>query len=80
MFYLLYGVIVLLHYPIAKYREVKSGVMSLVRQNFHEECEDALNKQINVELYASYVYLSMVSRRNGSVIIFCVAIWSSDQM
>jgi len=33
--------------------------MSLVRQNFHEECEDALNKQINLELYASYVYLSM---------------------
>jgi len=36
-------------------------IMSLVRQNFHEECEDALNKQINLELYASYVYLSMVS-------------------
>ncbi|XP_012264508.1 soma ferritin-like [Athalia rosae] len=33
--------------------------MSLVRQNFHVECEDALNKQINLELYASYVYLSM---------------------
>ncbi|XP_076235868.1 ferritin 3 heavy chain homologue [Calliopsis andreniformis] len=33
--------------------------MSLVRQNFHEECEQALNKQINLELYASYVYLSM---------------------
>ncbi|XP_076676282.1 soma ferritin-like [Andrena cerasifolii] len=33
--------------------------MSLVRQNFHEECELALNKQINLELYASYVYLSM---------------------
>lgn len=37
--------------------------MSLVRQNFHEECEEALNKQINLELFASYVYLSMVSRR-----------------
>lgn len=33
--------------------------MSLVRQNFHEECEEGLNKQINLELYASYVYLSM---------------------
>ncbi|CAL1685371.1 unnamed protein product [Lasius platythorax] len=33
--------------------------MSLVRQNFHEECEDGVNKQINLELYASYVYLSM---------------------
>jgi len=37
--------------------------MSLVRQNFHEECEEALNKQINLELFASYVYLSMVSQR-----------------
>lgn len=33
--------------------------MSLVKQNFHIECEKALNKQINLELYASYVYLSM---------------------
>ena len=31
-----------------------------VRQNFHEDCEAAINKQINMELYASYVYLSMV--------------------
>ncbi|XP_014469316.1 PREDICTED: soma ferritin-like [Dinoponera quadriceps] len=30
-----------------------------VRQNFHKECEEALNQQINLELYASYVYLSM---------------------
>lgn len=33
--------------------------MSLVRQNFHELCEEAINKQINLELHASYVYLSM---------------------
>ncbi|CAL7936850.1 unnamed protein product [Xylocopa violacea] len=33
--------------------------MSLVRQNFHEECEQAINNQINLELYASYTYLSM---------------------
>ncbi|KAF8764794.1 Ferritin like protein [Argiope bruennichi] len=32
---------------------------SKVRQNYHEECEAAINKQINRELYASYVYLSM---------------------
>jgi ferritin heavy chain len=30
-----------------------------VRQNFHAETEKALNKQINVELHASYVYLSL---------------------
>lgn len=33
--------------------------MSLVKQNFHEDCEEALNQQINTELYASHVYLSM---------------------
>ncbi|KAJ8910419.1 hypothetical protein NQ315_013894 [Exocentrus adspersus] len=32
---------------------------SQVRQNFHKDCEDGINKQINLELYASYVYLSM---------------------
>eukprot|EP00397_Hematodinium_sp_SG-2012_P062825 GEMP01085573.1.p1 GENE.GEMP01085573.1~~GEMP01085573.1.p1 ORF type:complete len:171 (+),score=21.89 GEMP01085573.1:112-624(+) len=32
---------------------------SQIRQNYHEDCEAAINKQINLELYASYVYLSM---------------------
>ncbi|CAL8115900.1 unnamed protein product [Orchesella dallaii] len=32
---------------------------SLNRQNFHEDCEAHINKQINMELYASYVYMSM---------------------
>ena len=34
---------------------------SLCRQNYHEETEAGVNKQINLELYASYVYQSMVS-------------------
>lgn len=34
---------------------------SQVRQNFHAECEAAVNRLVNLELYASYVYLSMVS-------------------
>ncbi|KAG6803413.1 soma ferritin [Apis mellifera caucasica] len=38
---------------------MKSDVMNLVRQNFHEECEKAINDQINFELHASYIYLSM---------------------
>lgn len=38
---------------------MSSHVTSLVRQNFHEDCEQGINKQINLELYASYVYLSM---------------------
>jgi ferritin heavy chain len=34
--------------------------MSLtIRQNFHEEVEAAINRQINMELRASYVYQSM---------------------
>jgi len=33
--------------------------MSAVRQNFHEKVEAAINKQINMELFASYVYMSM---------------------
>lgn len=32
---------------------------SQVRQNFHPDSEAAINRQINLELYASYVYLSM---------------------
>lgn len=35
--------------------------MSVIRQNYHEDCEAAINKQINMELYASYVYQQMVS-------------------
>ena len=35
--------------------------VSKIRQNYHEDCEALLNKQINMEFYASYVYLSMVS-------------------
>jgi len=32
---------------------------SRIRQNFHADSEAEVNKQINMELYASYVYLSM---------------------
>ncbi|XP_006871703.1 PREDICTED: ferritin, mitochondrial [Chrysochloris asiatica] len=32
---------------------------SRVRQNFHPDSEAAINRQINLELYASYMYLSM---------------------
>ncbi|XP_064429979.1 transmembrane gamma-carboxyglutamic acid protein 1 isoform X1 [Mirounga angustirostris] len=33
--------------------------LSQVRQNYHPDCEAAINSQINLELYASCVYLSM---------------------
>ncbi len=32
---------------------------SQIRMNYHEDCEASINKQINMELYASYVYMSM---------------------
>merc|ERR1711899_728060 len=32
---------------------------SRVRQNYKEDCEALVNKQINLELHASYVYMSM---------------------
>uniref|UniRef100_A0A1B6D9R2 Ferritin n=1 Tax=Clastoptera arizonana TaxID=38151 RepID=A0A1B6D9R2_9HEMI len=33
--------------------------VSQIRQNFHEDTEKGINKQINMELYASYVYLTL---------------------
>jgi len=33
--------------------------VSQLRQNFHQESEAGVNKQINLELYASYVYLQL---------------------
>jgi len=38
--------------------------MSAIRQNFHEKVEAAINKQINMELFASYVYQSMACYYN----------------
>uniref|UniRef100_A0A8C0CI07 Ferritin n=1 Tax=Balaenoptera musculus TaxID=9771 RepID=A0A8C0CI07_BALMU len=32
---------------------------SQVRQNYHQDSEATINRQINLELYASYFYLSM---------------------
>eukprot|EP00118_Oscarella_pearsei_P024404 m.305979 g.305979 ORF g.305979 m.305979 type:complete len:174 (+) comp40873_c0_seq1:105-626(+) len=36
-----------------------SSKKSQIRQNFHEESEAGINKQINMELYAFYTYRSM---------------------
>ncbi|TKC40638.1 hypothetical protein EI555_010811 [Monodon monoceros] len=32
---------------------------SQVCQNYHQDSENTINRQINLELYTSYVYLSM---------------------
>jgi len=34
-------------------------MVSRIRQNYKEESEALVNKQINMEFYASYVYMSM---------------------
>ena len=42
--------------------ETKTKKMaSRIRINFHSDSEAMINKQINMELYASYVYMAMVS-------------------
>ena len=33
---------------------------SQIRQNYHRDCEAAINRMINMELFASYTYTSMV--------------------
>merc|ERR1712050_259308 len=38
---------------------LKMANHSQIRQNYHEECEALVNKQVNMELYASYVYTPM---------------------
>ena len=44
---------------------------SKIRMNYHEEAEALVNKQINMEFYASYVYLSMASffRRDDQALL-----------
>uniref|UniRef100_A0A672ZJK2 ferroxidase n=1 Tax=Sphaeramia orbicularis TaxID=375764 RepID=A0A672ZJK2_9TELE len=32
---------------------------SQVRQNYHRDCEAAVNRMVNMELFASYTYTSM---------------------
>lgn len=36
---------------------------SQVRQNYHRDCEAAINRMINMELFASYTYTSMVRNK-----------------
>merc|ERR1712180_5181 len=48
-----------LHWAITHLLNLPFTTMSAIKQNFHLETEAWINKQINMELYASYVYLSM---------------------
>jgi len=44
----------------AKLPTDKMSSVSRIRQNYHDESEAGVNKQINLELYASYVYQQLV--------------------
>ena len=50
--------------PNSKTNHPVKMAVSKIRQNYHEDCEALINKQINMEFYASYVYLSMVSMKH----------------
>uniref|UniRef100_A0A8C0EBJ3 Ferritin n=1 Tax=Bubo bubo TaxID=30461 RepID=A0A8C0EBJ3_BUBBB len=39
---------------------VPPAMDSQIRQNYHRDCEAAVNRLANLELHVSYVYLSMV--------------------
>ena len=52
--------------------------MTRCRTNFHSESEAMINKQINMELYASYVYLSMVNKARKSLLI--KLLWCTSQI
>ncbi|KAL3308007.1 fts3-like protein [Cichlidogyrus casuarinus] len=45
-------------------------MVSNVRQNFHEECEASINKQINQELQASYVYMALAAHYDRDDVAF----------
>uniref|UniRef100_A0A9L0IZY1 Ferritin heavy chain n=1 Tax=Equus asinus TaxID=9793 RepID=A0A9L0IZY1_EQUAS len=47
---------------------------SQVRQNYHQDSEAAINRQINLELHASYVYLSMSFYFDQTATCMCACI------
>merc|ERR1712115_652455 len=49
------------NFPNSKTNQPVKMAVSKIRQNYHEDCEALINKQINMGFYASYVYLSMSS-------------------
>merc|ERR1712062_952129 len=67
-----------LQLPNSKTNQPVKMAMSKIRQNYHEDCEALINKQINMEFYASYVYLSMKlmeyqTKRGGRVVFQDIA-------
>lgn len=44
---------------LRKSTETPAKMESQVRQNYHRDCEAAINRMVNMELFASYTYTSM---------------------
>merc|ERR1719370_2641645 len=61
LFFLLSLLFSFFNFPNSKTNQPAKMAVSKIRQNYHEDCEALINKQINMEFYASYVYLSMSS-------------------
>lgn len=47
---------------------------SQVRQNYHRDCEAAINRMVNMEMFASYTYTSMVRKASCAVFPLFVVI------
>lgn len=47
---------------------------SQVRQNYHRDCEAAINRMVNMEMFASYTYTSMV-RKFSHVVFIALRRW-----
>ena len=51
------------------------ATVSQVRQNYAKDSEEGVNKQINMEFYAMYTYLSMVRSVFDRPIIRLICSW-----
>lgn len=45
---------------------------SQVRQNYHRDCEAAINRMVNMELFASYTYTSMVRKTTLNIALLVI--------
>lgn len=64
---------IFVHFLLRKSRRNASKMESQVRQNYHRDCEAAVNRMVNMELFASYTYTSMVRKTKK---YFCLYVTS----
>ena len=82
--FICYSQVVIPCLPTSRAAGESKMATSQIRQNYSAECEAAINKQINIELHASYVYQSMVcllwSSLNGKYFISWVTACGMSHM